>query len=240
MSTQHTPTPSPGVKSMFLIKRRPNSTREELVAHWFANHMPAVIRALEGSAQGYAATLFDANATGDHPWDGVAQIWTDAPMRTPAEPFGTTPTDSFQEHAEPYLPWITREYVVLDGSEHIPVHPLTLNAPFPCTRSGFFKISFLVKAKPNVDYPAFFDHWLRVHVPNVAGVMHKVGGFRYVVSHSLDPTESPFAGMAELYFPDASGWQRYKETIQADGMEQWAADAGTLVLRARTEMIGIA
>jgi hypothetical protein len=240
MATEPTLTATPGVKSMFLIKRRPTSTREELVAHWFANHMPGVIRSLQGSAQGYMATLFDADASGAHPWDGVAQVWMDAAVPAAAEPFGTTPTDSFQEHADPYESWATREYVVMDGSEQIPVRPLTLNTPFPCTRSGFFKVSFLVKALPNVDYDAFFDHWLRVHVPNVARTMDQAGGFRYVVSHSLSPAEEPYAGMAELYFPDLSGWRRYKEMIQLDGMERWVADEGTLVLRARTEMIGIA
>ena len=60
-----------------------------------------------------------------------------------------------------------------------------------------------------------------------------------VVSHSLNPEQEPYAGMAELYFPDASGWQRYRETIEPDGMERWVSDTETLVLRAHTEMIGI-
>jgi hypothetical protein len=45
--------------------------------------------------------------------------------------------------------------------------------------------------------------------------------------------------MAELYFHDPSGWTRYKQAIQPDGMEQWVADEGTLVLRAHTELVGI-
>ena len=69
--------------------------------------------------------------------------------------------------------------------------------------------------------------------------MAQVGGFRYVVSHSADPANEPFAGMAELYFKDTGGWRQYKQLIQPDGMEQWATDEGTLVLRAQTEMIGI-
>ncbi len=239
MSTESAAIATTGVKMMFLIKRRPTSSREELLVHWFANHMPAVITALQDTALRYTATLFDANASGTHPWDGVAQIWMDSAMPAPPEPFGTTPTDSFQEHAEPYVPWATQEYVVIDGSEQLPVKPLTLNAPFPCTRSGFFKVSFLVKAQPKIDYDAFFTHWLKVHGPNVAKTMDQVGGFRYTISHSLEPANEPYAGMAELYFPDASGWQRYKENIEPDGMEQWTADEGTLVLRARTEMIGI-
>ena len=240
------PLKSPGAKMMYLIKRRPETSREELVAHWFANHMPIVIvRQAEQAARGklhatrYIATLFDPDKAGEHPWDGVAQLWYEKPLPVPATSHGTEPTDTFQEKAEPYIPWATTEYVVMDGSERLPVVALTLNEPFPTTRTGFFKITFLVAAKTNTDFDALFAHWLDVHVPNVTSVMHQVGGFRYVVSHSLNPEQEPYAGMAELYFPDASGWQRYRETIEPDGMERWGSDTETLALRAHTEMIGI-
>ena len=235
--------PTAGAKMMYLIKRLATTSREELIAHWFANHMPLVIKSQHDSAAAgrpharrYIATLFDADAHGKHPWDGVAQLWWDKPLGRPKVATGTTPRDSFQQKAEPYIGWATTEYVVLDGSQRIPVQPLTLNAPFPCTRSGFFKMTFLVKAKPNVPFADLFDHWLRVHVPNVAGVMQRVGGFRYVVSHSIDPDNEPYAGMAELYFPDASGWSRYVEAAQSDGIE---AMVDVLGLTAGTEMIGI-
>ncbi len=240
------PLKSPGAKMMYFIKRRPETSREELVAHWFANHMPIVIagqaeRAARGKlhATRYIATLFDPDKTGEHPWDGVAQLWWEKPLPVPATSHGTEPTDTFQEKAEPYIPWATTEYVVMDGSERLPVVALTLNEPFPTTRTGFFKITFLVAAKTNTDFDALFAHWLDVHVPNVTLVMHQVGGFRYVVSHSLNPEQEPYAGMAELYFPDASGWQRYRETIEPDGMERWVSDTETLALCAHTEMIGI-
>jgi hypothetical protein len=190
-------------------------------------------------ARRYIATLFDANANGEHPWDGIAQLWWDQALPKPKTPTGTTPRDSFQQKAEPYVGWATTEYVVIDGSERLPVQPLTLNAPFPCTRSGFFKMTFLVKAKPDTVFADLFDHWLNVHVPNVTGVMHRVGGFRYVVSHSIEPDNEPYAGMAELYFADASGWTRYRETVQSDGMEQLIDQSATLALRGQTEMIGI-
>jgi hypothetical protein len=231
---------------LYLIKRRAGVSREELVMHWFANHMPIVIKSQHDAAAAgrlharrYVATLFDANVNGEHPWDGIAQLWWDQALPKPKTPTGTTPRDSFQQRAEPYVGWATTEYVVIDGSEHLPVEPLTLNAPFPCTRSGFFKVTFLVKAKPGTVFADLFDHWLNVHVPNVEGVMHRVGGFRYVVSHSIDPQNERYAGMAELYFTDASGWTRYRETVQSDGMEQLIDQNATLALRGQTEMIGI-
>ena len=244
--TTTSPEASPGAKMLYLIKRKPTTSREELVAHWFANHMPGVIQGQhDQAAQGkpharrYIATLFDATEKNEHPWDGMAQLWWDRPLPMPQEPYGTTPTDTFQQKVEPYFPWASTEYVVMDGSKELKVEPLTLNAPFPCTRSGFYKVSFLVKAKEAVDYNKFYSHWLNTHVPNVRSVMERVGGFRYVVSHSIDPEGEPYAGLAELYFHDETGWAKYGETITPDGMEEWVDGKGMFVLGGRTEMIGI-
>ncbi len=235
-----------GAKMLFLIKRKPTTSREELVMHWFKNHMPGVIKGQQDAkaagrphASRYVVTLFDANADGQYPWDGMAQLWWDKPLPRPDVPHGSAATDTFQEKALPYLPWATTEYVVMDGSEHLSVAPLTLNEPYPSSRSGFLRISFLVKAKPGTDYDALWAHWLNVHVPNVKNIMDWVGGFRYVVSHSVEPTEAPYAGLAELHFHDPSGWDRYRELIKPDGMEQWVDSTGTQVLRGTTAMVGI-
>lgn len=240
------PEATPGAKMMYLIKRRPATSREELVAHWFANHMPSVIQAQHAAAAAgrpharrYIATLFEPDRRGEHPWDGIAQLWMDEPPPSRPMPHGTTPADTFQQKAEPYVPWATTEYVVMDGSKHLSVEPLTLNAPFPCTRSGFFKMSFLVKAKEGTDFDEFFAHWLDMHVPNVRSTMEEVGGFRYVVSHSMDPRTEPYAGMAELYFHAPDGWDRYNEVIEPDGMEQWIDGPGMVMQPALTEMIGL-
>jgi len=229
---------------MYLIKRRSTATREELIAHWFANHMPAVITGHQQNraagkrhAHRYMATLFDPRPEKPHAWDGVAQLYYDQALPRPQSAHGVPPIDTFQEKAAPYWPWATREYVVLDGS--LPLDPPTLNPPFPCTRSGFFKVTFLVGLLAGADSDALFDHWLDVHVPNVQQTMETVGGFRYVVSHSLEPATEAYAGTAELYFPDASGWAGYRDHIRADGMERYVDAAATLVFYSGTEMVGI-
>lgn len=236
----------PGAKMLYLIKRRPNVSREELIAHWFANHMPAVIAGQRAQAEAgklhanrYVATLYSPDHHGELTWDGMAQLWFERPPAAPEVPHGTTPVDSFQERAEPYVGWATTEYVVIDPTPDLPIEPLTLNPPFPCTRSGFHKVSFLVRAKAGVDHEALYRHWLGTHVPNVASVMRKVGGFGYVVSHSMDPGADIYAGLAELYFHDEASWAEYRSTITSDGLEQYVDGAGTVVLRAGTEMIGI-
>lgn len=235
---------TPGAKMLYLIRRRPSTSRDELVAHWFANHMPLVIEGQAAAqargklhANRYIATLFNTREE-IHTWDGVAQLWWDRALPRPDTPFGEPPSDTFQAKAEPYVPWATTEYVVLDARPHLDSAPLTLNAPYPMTRSGFHKVTFLVSVHADTDYDTLFKHWLEVHVPNVKGVMQQVGGFGYVVSHSVDPTNEPFAGMAELYFHERAGWDAYRAAIEADGMEQWVT-RDMQILHSDTEMVGI-
>ncbi len=237
---------TPGAKMLYLIRRKPSTSREELIAHWFANHMPLVIANQKQAearhrphAQRYIATLFQPTPDALHPWDGIAQLWWDRALPKPATAFGTTPTDSFQQKAEPYVGWATTEYVVLDGGERLSSAPLTLNDPYPSTRSGFCKITYLVTAKHDTEYDAFFEHWLMVHAPNVAQTMAAVGGFHYVVSHSIDPHDEPYAGMAELYFPNEKAWLRFSKQLTSDGIERWLDIDKTLILVSDTEMIGI-
>jgi len=236
--------PTRGAKMLFPIRRKPTSSREELVAHWFANHMPLVIQGqAEAAERGrlhawrYIATLYDPDPSGAHPWDGLAALWWDRPLGRPKAPFGIEPGDTFQQKAEPYTSWATREYVLLDPTEHLDAEPLTLNAPYPMTRSGFFKISSFLQTQKGADHESFFRHWLDVHAPNVVAAVREVGGFGYAVSQSLEPELETYAGLAELWFPDAAAWGACRKLLRPDGMEQWLE--GTLILGSHTEMVGI-
>ena len=235
--------PTSGAKMLYLIKRRSTTSRDELVANWFANHMPAVIESQHDGAQRgrlhawrYLATLFGPAPDGSQDWDGVAALWWDKALPMPDEPFGDPPRDTFQAKAEPYWPWATTEYVALDG--HLPVEPNSLNEAYPCTRSGLTKVTTLVAAQPGSDIGALHAHWLDVHTPNGVEVMKKVGGFRYVISLSLDPAAT-YAGMAELYFDSPDGHARFLATIEPDGMAQWVDPSRTRAYPSDTEMIGI-
>lgn len=240
------PTPEPGVKTMYLIRRRSGVSREELIAHWFANHMPGVIDAQEQArtkgwprAFRYMATLFEPIADDPDRWDGVAQLWWDRALPRPSEPFGEPPRDSFQERAEPYWPWATAEYVIVDGDGHLPVEPLRFGRPYPTTRSGFYKTLCLMAVPPDTDYPAFVHHWLTVHAENVRSVLEQCGGFRYVVSASLEPQVDPYVGMAEIYFDRPDGWSRLQQALAPDGTVGSLDLARTRFYSSTTEMIGI-
>lgn len=238
------PAPTPGAKMQYLIKRRADTSREELIAHWFANHMPGVIARMdENRAAGkphathYVASLFDQDGDDAPAWDGVAQLWYDAALPHPKQASGVEPYDTFQERVEPYWPWATQEWVFVDGE--LPLQPLTLNDPFPCTRSGFVKQVSLVPAKVGVDFEGLKAHWLDVHAPNVVETFAKIGGHRYVVSLSTDLEHAPYAGMAELYFPDRAAQKAFWRAIQPDGFQDWVDGANTIRFRCGTEMVGI-
>ncbi len=233
-------------KMIFLIQRRQGTSRSELLVHWFKNHMPAVIdaqaRAKEQNrpfANKYIAQLFNTHEEDRPEWDGMAQLWFSEPQTPISVAAGTRPSDTFQQKAEPYWNWATKEYVIMDGSENLQVQPLTLNEPFPTTRSGFYRVNYLVKCRSDVSHDALYKHWLEAHVPNVQAVMEKVGGFRYVVSHSIYPEQAPYAGMAELYFHQPSDFDTYQQLITSDGIENFIALNGVSVFRGNTEMVGI-
>ncbi len=235
---------TPGTKMQFLIGRRPGVTRDELVVNWFANHMPAVIDRQKqmatrtGTAEArYIATLYNPVPSGEQVWDGVAQIWTDTPFPRENTPHGTEPRDTFQQKAKPYVGWPTTEYVIVDGD--LPLTPNDLNEPFPCTRSGFLKVTTILTANPDVEHQALVDHWLNVHAPNVANTMAQVGASRYAVSISDEPSVDPYVGMAELYFPDKDALGRYLDLYESDGFEQYLDGDARLIFRSTTEMVGI-
>jgi len=237
-------TPTPGAKMQFLIGRRPEASREELIANWFANHMPDVIASQhraadkgQAHASRYIATLYNPVPSGEQVWDGVAQLWWDEPLPRASEAHGTKPRDTFQQKARPYNAWPTTEYVVRDGE--LPLAPNTLNDPFPCTRSGFLKVTTFLTAKADTNVDDLFAHWLDIHAPNVAGVMDQVGATRYVISHSMEPTIDPYVGMAELYFPDKDALRGYLDIYESDGIEQFVDSDAQLTFRSTTEMVGI-
>lgn len=243
--TDALPPATPGARMTYLIRRRDGVSREELIAHWFANHMPDVIQRqqLQASAgklaaSKYIATLFDpdpsdpSNAGG---WDGLAQLWFPEALPQPKVAHGTRPTDSFQERAEPYLPWATTEHVIMDGE--LPVTPLTLNPPFPTTRSGFHKVTLMIVLNEEADFEAFLHHWIDIHLPSVRSTMEKTGGYRYVVGISMDPVNAPYAGMAELYFAEPAASGQFFSQLPSDGIDEYIHHLD--IRTSGTEMIGI-
>ena len=233
-------------KMIYLIRRRDGVSRDELVMHWFKNHMPAVInsnlsatRTGRGGAARYIAQLFASQGSDRPVWDGMAQLWFAEPHPPMKAPAGDPPTDTFQEKCEPYRNWALKEFVVRGGEERLSTDPLTLNDPYPATRSEFFRLNYLVSVKPDTDLDEFYSHWLNVHIPNVDSHLDRAGGFRYIVNHSYFPDAAPYSGMAELYFENEEGARDFQTSIKPDGMERWVDGSAMHVMHGDTEMVGI-
>ena len=202
--------------------------------------MPVTIELMGDRGSGYIGTVFKPQQ-GDAPrWDGMAQMFLDAPLPNPPEGFGAKPVDSFHERAvEPYFGLATREYVLLDGSEQLPVRPLTLGGPFPTSRSGFYKVIAFYPSRPDMDDEQEHNRWLSQQAERTVRAMQRAHGFRYVLSLAMDPAAEPYACIEELYFPDRSAWQRFIASVRAEGGAYSALQSTAQVFFADTEFVAI-
>ena len=72
-----------GVKTMFLLTRRPEMTREQSDAYWLERHAPLVRETLGDALARYATNLALPAGFGDWapdeaaPYDGIAELWFD-------------------------------------------------------------------------------------------------------------------------------------------------------------------
>ncbi|MGH2744647.1 MAG: EthD domain-containing protein [Thermoleophilaceae bacterium] len=74
-----------GVKTMFLLTRRPEMTRDEAIAYWHDRHAPLVRDTLGDALVRYATNVgvaADLSGWPDEasPYDGVAELWLDLSM----------------------------------------------------------------------------------------------------------------------------------------------------------------
>ena len=68
--------------------------------------------------------------------------------------------------------------------------------------------------------------------------MGKIGGFRYVVSHSLEPDTSPTRGWPSS-ISNEKGWDDYRAVFEPDGFGDLIDPEATLRFHSGTEMVGI-
>ncbi len=70
------------------------------------------------------------------------------------------------------------------------------------------KLTFFVKRLPEVSHEQLCDHWLNVHAPGVRDLM---GARHYSVTHFKQRQDTPYDGMAELWYDDwATGREAHK------------------------------
>lgn len=231
------------VKVHYLVRRNETTTREELFVHWYANHMPRIIANNE-SGKGpeisrYTISLFDKPTGTDSastPWDGIAALCVEEELPKPKEPRGINPTDSFEERVIPFRQWQTKEYIVDDPSNKLPITPLRLNRPLPCTRSGYLRVNRLIPLNPDADWTMLEKYWLDVRAPRLRNILKDANAFGFVINISLHPADAPYAGLEEYYFSDDSNWHASQSLVNFEENEFFGASE---IFTTHTEFVGI-
>ncbi len=190
-----------------------------LLERWHTEHAALVGEHLAPSR--YAITTVDKPKRGYHGIaiahlsDGQQDVLANLPQAIRADPFydmiGARTAMTLSEH------------VIVDGE----------------TTAAGFKIAAFVCRRADVQPEEFFEHWLQIHAPNVAGYLGRTeGALRYVVNHFVDaPQDAPFHGVAELWYTDEAASKAHLGAVPSDGFEELSSDILFLKGRERI-MIG--
>lgn len=107
--------PTPGVKLVVALGRKPGLDRAGFTRHWHERHVPLVLE--DPRVRGYATSVVDGALDGHPPpLDGVAELWfaSEADLAEHAG-FGGPLGEALREDLGRFLgdvrPWIVREYV---------------------------------------------------------------------------------------------------------------------------------
>lgn len=210
------------------IRRRDGVTHDEVVRHWRAVHMPAVIAHM--TPRHYSVTIFEqpegASARRDGTvFDGLASVTYDDPAVARREQVTAMPA----EVAGDGFGALIRRSDRLQCTAHVIV-----DGPRP---PGCHKIVGLVRPGAGHTVEEGWRCWLEEHAPNVATGFEAGGGLRYVVSladrHEQDP---PYVGLAELWFRDRQAARSHLARVRPDRF----LDLTIPTILHGTETIGIA
>jgi uncharacterized protein (TIGR02118 family) len=222
------------VHLLFLMKRKPELSRQECQRHWQEIHAPLAQR-IPGIRRYVQSHVFTAQGE-NPPYDGVAEIWVDDERAATA----VFQTKEYLEGAyldEPNFVDV-KQAVRLRTEDHVILAGAPINKDEPLVK----RISFL-KRKPGMSREEFFRYWQDVHGP----LALKLPGLRrYVQCHALpsiyangDPL---FDGVAQIWCTDQVTLQEmlqsraYVEETRPDGVK-FIAPIGIVTLIAEENRV---
>lgn len=186
---------------VFVLRRRPETSREEFQTYWLQTHAPLVAGVADTlgiTRYQQVHTVSEDTTRAAAPFDGVAELWFD-PARSTGSP------DEHQSAAAMLLEdearfidlsaspiWYAAEHVMADG-------------PAEGLRS-----TTAVRRRAGLTREQFRRHWAEVHGPLAASRPDVFGIVRYVQMHTPDDAETfppavvrgapePYDGLAEVY-----------------------------------------
>lgn len=68
---------TPGLKWLLAVRRRPDLSREDFVAHWHATHVPLVLKQLPGIRRYVTSVVERRMSETGADWDGFSELWWD-------------------------------------------------------------------------------------------------------------------------------------------------------------------
>jgi uncharacterized protein (TIGR02118 family) len=192
------------LKTSYMLRRKPELTREEFQRYWLEHHGPLVRETVGDRVRRYVQvhTELDVQAREGRPepFDGVAELWIDETAAADPPPPQQGP-DVLQQDEAHFIDfsrsplWQGREHVIID-------------------RGGAGRrFTYALRRRPEMTREQFQRYWLEDHGPLVR---ETVGArvTRYVQSHALLDAEDnpgrlargapePYDGVAELWFDDS-------------------------------------
>jgi len=214
---------------VFLLRRRPDLTRQQFQRIWWEEHAPLVA--------GYAAclgivryqqvhTTVDRRPDALEAFDGSAELWVD-----PRRAVGTT-----SERADASAALLADEQRFIDlGASPIWVadEVLVRQGPQRQATDGETRITAALRRAPGTTRAEFLHHWRNVHGP-LALANHDVFGFHhYVQLHTPEDAEThplrgerrapePFDGVSEIVVETVSPSAERARAVRAMIMEDEA------------------
>jgi uncharacterized protein (TIGR02118 family) len=213
------------VKLIACLKRKPGSSPEHFQQHWRTQHAEIVVRqkGLRRYVQNHV--LLDSYASGEPPFDGVAEAWfddVDAMRRlAPTAEYRAVRDDEPHFLDVPGMRVVLAdEFVAVDGKE----------------AADAVKAIVLITRKPGMTPEAFQRHWREVHAPLVAQLPRLR---RYVQSHAR--LGGYASGRAPAYDGVGCNWFDDEEALAAASaspeMERVAEEAPTFLASGRAPVV---
>lgn len=186
---------------VFVLRRRPEMSRDEFQTYWLQTHAPLVAGVAETlgiTRYQQVHTVSEDTTRAAAPFDGVAELWFDATRSTGSPDEQRAAAAMLLEDERRFIDlsaspiWFATEHVMADG-------------PMDGLRS-----TTAVRRKAGLTREQFREHWAEVHGPLAASRPDVFGIVRYVQMHTPLDAETfppavvrgapePYDGLAEVY-----------------------------------------